>query len=443
MNGRGVVVVVAYYVPPAVGIAVNRMTGFLRHLSEFGWDPLLIAPQSPHYHLGSAEEAERVLEGVDVVRVANPEVSRLFRRMTGHHDAPASEGSVRELHAATPGAWGSRLRDLVRHWVYVPDARHLWIPAAGSTAVQALSSVRGRRVVLFSSAEPFSCHLAGRRAAMETGVPWVAEYRDPWSVAPPQFGRRPRLRQMIDTRLDAGVVSRADHIVVTSDRTCELFLDGFPSLRRDRISVVRNGWEDGEEVGPPAGTDPARPLSLVYGGTLLDPSWAHPLLDGVEAVLADEPDSVRVEVFGAREPWQEALASRRQTSASYLHLHGLVPGAELPSHLRGASALVALQPDALLYVPGKVYDYIGARRPVLTDLPRGSEAEGLIAAFGDLRSFAGSGADGVVNEVRRLLAEHRAGKLQGASVPEDLVLELSRRSQTRRLAEVFDRLARS
>jgi hypothetical protein len=436
---RGVAVVVAYYAPPAVGIAVQRLRGFLQHLPGLGWDPVLIAPLSVHYHKADPEPGPETLPGVQVVRVPNPEPSRWLRRLAGAPGRPSrSAGKIRELRPVEVGRLGGRIRSLVWNWLYIPDAQALWIPGASRAAAAAVRSAAGRRTVLFSTSGPFSCHLAARNAAVGSGVPWVAEYRDPWSVAPRQFGHRPWLRQIVDHRLDHEVVSRADHLVVTSERTRTLFLDAFSEVA-PATSVVRNGWDGpaGVEPGhPPRAQDP---LALVYAGSLLKADWAVPFLEGVEAVVAREPGSVVLDVFGPREGWMEALVERGR-EAPFLRLHGIIPGEDVPGRLRDASALVVLQPDAEKYVPGKIYDYIGARRPVVADVPPGSEAEELLKGHGDLRSFAGRGAAGVEAVVRRLLAEHRAGSLAGPSASADVVEEMSRRAQTAVLADIFDRV---
>ena len=73
-SARGVAVLVAYYAPPAVGIAAQRMAGIIRHLPAHGWDPVVVAPERVHYHTDPGSEA--LLRDVKVVRIASPTDSR-------------------------------------------------------------------------------------------------------------------------------------------------------------------------------------------------------------------------------------------------------------------------------------------------------------------------------------------------------------------------------
>ncbi|MDP2958852.1 MAG: glycosyltransferase [Longimicrobiales bacterium] len=438
---RGTAVVVAYYAPPALGIASNRLVGLLRYLPELGWDPVLVAPASVHHHRASGEGEP--LAAVSVVRVPNPEPSRWLRALAGGlrpgggGEASREPGTVEELRPVPTGVLRSWARRLVNEWLYVPDAQALWIPAAGRAAAQALREAEGRPRVVFSTSVPFSCHFAARRAARETGVPWVAEYRDPWSVAPPQFGRRSALRRAVDRRLDHGLAVAARHLVVTSEQTRSLFLKAFPELTAAEVTVIRNGWEEVAPATDSAPPGPGEPLGLAYAGSLLRPEWATPFLAALERILEDAPGALVLDVYGPEEPWL-ALARGRPGGAAHVRLHGMLPAAEAAAALRRASVLVLLQPDAVNYVPGKAYDYLGARRPVVADVPAGSETHGLLAEYGEVHSLHDLDTDGIASVLRGMLERHRRGLLAEPTVAQDTVDVLSRRAQMARLARVFD-----
>lgn len=432
---RGTAVLIAYYAPPALGIAAQRIRGFVRHLPSMGWDPVVIVPTSVHYHRNPEEVWTP--EGAAVVRVSNPEPSRWLRsifRRTGA--ATHTDGSaVDEMAPVKLGTAGDRIRRWIREFVFVPDAQALWIPGASRAAREAVAEARGRPTVLFSTSVPFSAHFAALRAASGTGVPWVAEYRDPWSVSPPQSGSRSALRRLVDRRLDGILVQGANALVTTSDATAARYRTAFPELARRRVVVVRNGFEPGGTASPPP---PAEPLALVYSGTLLRTDYAKTLLAALDRV--GEPGAVAVHVYGPAEMWRKAAGGRPRSD---LHLHGMVPSGDMPAHLAGASANVLLQPDPAHseYVAGKLYEYLGSGRPILAALPPGSEARRLGRDHGDLRIVHPLAPDGLADAIRTLLAEHREGRLQTSATPAERVAPLTRRAQTANLAALFDALA--
>ncbi len=435
-SAPGLAVLVAYYVPPAVGIAAQRMAGIIRHLPAHGWEPVVVAPERVHYH--TDPESEAVLQGVRVLRTPNPEPSRWLRRAVGERGDDARGGSgVREVRGVEASGWRSWARDLVRSWVYIPDAQALWIPWAASAATRALLDLRGpRRAVIFSSSVPYSAHFAARAASRRTGTPWVAEYRDPWSVAPPQFGSVPALRSLLDRRLDHDLVCAAQALVVTSDGTAERYRRAFPDATHRGVDVVRNGFD---EAGPDASPGPADPFRLTYSGTLLHPSYAATMLRAMERLWDESGGGVFLDVFGPAEGWRAAGGRE----GSFLRLHGLVPAREMPGHLARSSALLLLQPDPAhaQYIAGKLYEYLGSRRPVVAALPPGCEAERLILEQGELWRLDALEVEPILEVLRRLRRAHVAGALQGARVTAERVASLSRSAQVGRLAGVFDRVA--
>lgn len=434
-SGGGVAVLVAYYAPPAVGIAAQRMVGIIRHLPEFGWEPVVVAPEDVHYHTDAS--LEESLRDVRVIRTPNPEPSRWLRRASGGGiEASADPDGVREVHGVGTSGWRAVARALVRSWLYVPDAQVLWIPWAARAAARAVAEAgRSRRTVLFSSSVPYSAHFAARAASRRTGAPWVAEYRDPWSVAPPQFGSVAALRSMVDRRLDHDVVSAAHALVVTSDGTAQSYREAFPDATRGGIHVVRNGFDEAGEDASPA---PGEPLRLTYSGTLLHPSYAYPVLRALEKLWDESNGGVALDVFGPAEGWR-AAGGREGT---FLKLHGLVPAREMPGNLARSSALVLLQPEPAhaQYIAGKLYEYLGSRRPVVAALPPACEAEQLILAHGELWRLGALEEGSILELLRQLRSAHLAGGLRGARVPAERVAPLSRRAQVERLAAVFERV---
>jgi hypothetical protein len=263
----------------------------------------------------------------------------------------------------------------------------------------------------------------------------VAEYRDPWSVAPPQFGRRSAARQRIDSRLDHDLVAAAAHLVVTSDATARRYREAFPDAVRGGVSVVRNGFDETVDDDAPG---PGAPLRLVYSGTLLDERYALPLLGALRTLHDEEPGQVVLDVYGSRAGWPTTEGAE----APYLRLHGLVPPERMAGLLAGASALVLLQPEPrhAQHIAGKLYEYLGARRPVLAVIPGGCEAHRLLRDHGESWWVPSMEEGAMLEALRGLHGAHRSGTLQGARVEAAQVEPLSRRAQARALAGIFDRL---
>src|SRR4051812_29830714 len=155
--------VVAYYFPPIGGIGSIRLARFAEHLPEFGWDVTVLAPKAtPH----AADPWLRYPEE-HVVRSRSIELTRLKQlvpRVRAHGDG--GDGPAR----AAARAAGRLL---------YPDPQIGWFPgaiAAGRRAVR-----RGSFDAIVSSSFPITAHLVAGRLSRTAGLPWIAEFRDPWS----------------------------------------------------------------------------------------------------------------------------------------------------------------------------------------------------------------------------------------------------------------------
>ena len=105
-----------------------------------------------------------------------------------------------------------------------------------------------------------------------------------------------------------------------------------------------------------------------------------------------------------------------------------------------SSALLLVQrhPAYRMALPGKLFEYIGARRPIVAVVPPGTEMETLVEGHADARVVPAEQPELIAATVERLLAEHGAGELQAPRVPAEVTAGLERRAQARKLAGILD-----
>jgi glycosyltransferase involved in cell wall biosynthesis len=179
------VLIVAYYFPPIGGIGSIRLARFASLLPEHGWDVSVLAPRdTPH-----EQDPELTFPEEKVIRARSIEVSRIGRAVT--FAGPSFDQSRPTLRG--------RMRDLAYRYVFFPDPQIGWYPGAVLAGMRALRSQRFDAI--YSSAEPVTAHIVARTLSRRSGLPWVAESRDPLAgrVAPgdPHFRRAQRLEAAI------------------------------------------------------------------------------------------------------------------------------------------------------------------------------------------------------------------------------------------------------
>ncbi len=339
------VLMVNYYFPPLGGIGSLRALKFATYLPEFGWEPTVLAPRDGAYY----RDASLAFPEERVVRTRSLELSRLGKR------ALATGGT--DTEPAVVGPFLGRAREMVRRWIYRPDAQVGWYPFAVAAGRRALHE-RPFDAIL-SSSFPITAHLVARRLLRETGLPWVAEFRDPWTDA--REASDPRRRG--EERLERALVADAAAVVVPSPAWADLF-------RRKgarEVAVITNGYD-------PADLLPQRPgegFVLTHVGSLYpdrqDLSCVWVALASLRASGA--LPSMRLRFVGGLAP-----SLRREIAAhgleDVLEVTGFLPYRDALTRMSASSALLvggARDDRGSLrgWIPAKVFEYLGTGLPVV------------------------------------------------------------------------------
>jgi glycosyltransferase involved in cell wall biosynthesis len=284
-----------------------------------------------------------------------------------------------------------------------------------------------------------------------SGLPWVADFRDPWFALHlhPAPSRWHRWRHSV---LERQVLTQASAVLATTRWLGELLQQrGAPAAR---VHVIRNGFdpedfsrpseEAGNSVPAVAATpDPAAPLHLLHTGMLTLSRSATGLLQGLHALLREHPEyreSFRVELIGARESandaWIDALGLRH-----CVHVRGYVSHDAAIAAMQRADVLLLIKHTEERFrglIPGKLYEYLGARRPVLALVPE-SEAAEIVRQTACGVVVAPQDAMEIGRCLEQLLRRKRDGTLQSTYACRDLQ-SYDRRQQAGVLAAILDRL---
>ena len=363
---------VAYYFPPLSTSGAMRPLGFCRHLPACGWAPRVVAVDpwtlSPRPAIDAAL-GRRVPAAVHVDRVGHSMPmavlirwrEALRRTLPQPSQPPTARPDVRRsagLQAC-----------VLEHLFHVPDAQRYWrghaVAAAGNGE---------RPDVVYATGGPWTSLLAGRALARRFGVPFVADFRDPWVRNP--FRTYLPLVRARSRRLERAVCRAASHVVLNTVELRDRFAADYPEMR-SKFVAVSNGFDDDDSDGsdsPEAeGVACAPPVSvdLWHFGTIYGKRSPEALLraaanaiDGGRIAAA----RIRVHFVGDWELADGAPASRlaRRLGASGVVVREApVPHFQCLALMRRAPALLVIQPESPLQVPAKIFEYVATRRPML------------------------------------------------------------------------------
>ncbi len=410
------VLVVAYYFPPLGGIGSLRLLKFANYLPEFGWEPTVLTPRNGAYH----RDPSLAFPEERTVRTFSFEISRAGKRVTG-------VGGDDEKPAHVPLCL-RQLRDFARRWIYRPDAQVGFFP---------LALVAGRRVLrerrfdaIFSSSFPVTAHLVAMRLHRELAVPWVAEFRDPWTDLTPYDSAR---RKALDETTERAILDTAAALVTVSEDWRDLY------VRRGarRVFVITNGFDPDDY--PPA--EPPDPPVITFLGTY------YPDRQDLETplrALGNLRRSGRLGDFTLRfvgdMPPALVPVVTDAGLADVTAATGYVSHREALGHVARSSLLLLAGPRNASgpirgQIPAKVFEYLGALRPILyvgdlrSDVARLLETQPGVARVvpGDMDAASRALADGLDGPAR---------------VDRPDLGPFTRRALTRRLADVLEGVSR-
>jgi glycosyltransferase involved in cell wall biosynthesis len=357
------ILLLTYYYPPDTAVGAVRPSRLAAALRERGH----------HVHVIAAGETDAFDDaaGVDRTRpLPNPREWWLrIKRLKRDRSIPTSSTAA-ELHAAggysappNPGT----LKRWVLSVLWTPDDRQGFIWPAVRRALQAAE--REPFDLIYSSAPPFSVHLAGLLLKQRLGVPWIAEFRDPWLDSAGKGAHvRSRLMYAAEARMERACLEAADEVVTVTHSAARAIGAKRATVGRSTPHVVLSGIESAPTPQPARAPGPTR---VLYLGTLYHGRDPRPLFDALARLRQEgrlPHGTVDVRFVGACR-WFHGLPVQELSShsgiADVVSLHDPVPPSQAQSLLHEADVLLLLAQRQPTQVPHKLYEYLGAGRPIL------------------------------------------------------------------------------
>lgn len=405
-GGPAEVLFLAYYYPPQKTSGAERPRRFVRYLPEFGYQATVIASAERHT--------------ARIVRAGAPDA------------APAADTAGTRLRAWTADAAQRVLRE--------HSARLPWAPRAEAAASSRIEAVRPAAIL--STSPPLATHLAARQLKTRFGIPWIADFRDPFADNPM---RSLPLQRVYDPCLERSLFEKADAVIANTDAVADLWLRRYPGHKR-KIHLIWNGFDPAEELRPAPALARERRV-LTHVGDIYGPRDPSFLLASLERLLGSgrvSAERMSVELVGPAEgspmwnaPAFLALSARGVVSCN----NRVIPREEALRAIASADYLLLLDVNPTtgnLQVPAKIFDYIRAGRPILATTRSGSAVDRILAQSGI--PYVRIGPDDDDGAIDGKLGAFLAQPARAYEPSEWFWREFDGRNQTRMLASILDEI---
>ena len=351
--------IISYYLPPTGGSGVQRWVKFSKYLPEHGWQPVIYTPENPERLAYDESLLADIPECAEVIRRRIVEPYGLYRKLFGR-----SGGEVNPLNSSGKSL-KSKLSRVLRGNLFIPDPRVSWVRCSVRFLKKYLREHPVDAVV--TTGPPQSMHLIGRGLKRSLGLPWIADFRDPWTRM--FYYKHLCLSKFADRkhhRLEQSVLDEADLVLAVSPPV----RDDFQAQTRTPVHLITNGYDEDDFPVREPGSRRDSKFRIVHTGLFAADGNPLKLWDALARRCREDEDfAQRLEIRLAGKtdaPVLEAIRERG-LGAQLVDL-GYLPHSRVVQEQQEADLLILPlrhEPEYAKVLPGKIFEYIASGRPVL------------------------------------------------------------------------------
>ncbi len=434
------VLVVTYYFPPAGGPGVQRMLKFIRYLPDYGWQPVVLTVKNGDFPAKDPTLEEEIPEEMPVIRVPAVEPYAFYRKFTGKKSGEMIP--VGTLSADNSGSFPEKFAHWIRANLFIPDARLGWIFPVISAAKRIIHNYNIQ--ALFSSSPPQSVQVAALRIAKRHGLPWVADFRDPWTdIYYYQGLQRLKLAKKLDAAFEKKVLERADAVLTVSP-TIQRQLG--EKIRRPDVSMIPNGYDASDFKGDTK--HHYDEFSISYIGNLKANQNPSSLWNALKTLCDNDTafaSNLSLQFTGKIHPEVKESLERFALTSS-LKINDYVPHYEATRQMRQTAVLLFIVPDApnnAGILTGKLFEYLAAGRPILSIGPVDGDAADILRSAGAGDMLSQSDLVGMRSHIERLYESWQKENMKEFIPEQSKVEQYDRRQLTGELSQVLSRVSRT
>ena len=355
------VLVITYYWPPSGGAGVQRWLKFVKYLREFGWEPVIYTPENPEVPAIDKSLEKDIPEGITVLKTKVWEPYTAYKRFVGRKKEDSIKaGFLSEKKNPT-------LTEKISVWIrgncFIPDARKFWIKPSVKYLLKYLKDNSVDSMV--STGPPHSMHLIALRIKKKMNIPWLADFRDPWTNI--DFYDKLMLTKLADRkhkRMEQNVLKSADKLITVSWNWA---LD-FQKLGADNVEVVTNGFDPDDFSS--INFKPSYKFEIVHIGSMNKDRNPLVLWEALHELI-NEKDIFSQDLkltFVGQTDYSVFEALEKSGLSEYAEKINYKPHDELMKSAGNAGVLLLPlnnTPNVNGIIPGKIFEYLALKRPVL------------------------------------------------------------------------------
>jgi glycosyltransferase involved in cell wall biosynthesis len=355
------VMVITYYWPPSGGSQVLRWLKFSKYLPEFGWIPIIYTPENPEPQETDPSLIKEIPDEITVIKRPIWEPYRLYKLFSRKRkDEKISTAFISEKKS---NSLIDKTSNFIRSNFFIPDARRFWIKPSSRYLRKYLDE--NHVDLMVSSGPPHSMHMIALLLKKTLNIPWIADFRDPWTNI--DYYRNLLLTSRADKkhhRLEKEVLTNADYVVAVSPTMKEEFI----RTGAKKVKTITNGYDDYTININKNKRD--KKFSILHVGSIPGTRNAETLWKVLSELAASEKgfaDNLQINLVG-KVDYSVIESLKKHNLMSLTIREKYMPHIKALERMAMAQVLLLLinnTPNAAGILTNKFYEYLSVRRPIL------------------------------------------------------------------------------
>lgn len=430
------VLIITYYWPPSGGGGVQRWLKFAKYLPENGWEPIIFTPENPEFPVLDESLQKDIASDLKVIKYPIWEPYKLFKKISGR---PSNErvntgllfDDKKIVFTETISLW-------IRGNLLIPDPRIFWVKPAARYLRKEWGKLNPDLIV--TTGPPHSIHLIGMRMQNEFKVPWIVDFRDPWSKLDflQRFypGKKAIKKQQ---NLEKKVLNSASAVLTVS-----------PSWRKDiqgvtnkKVAVITNGF-DTSDFEIMKSENQAKKFRISHMGiinSLRNPKVLWQSLTELGDEIPHFKQDLELFLAGTVDPGLLKDIKEYSLLVDKIQVVPYLPHNEVVKEYKKAACLLLLLNDSEIakgHIPGKLFEYLASGTPILALGPIDSDVSKIIEENSAGNTIPQNNKDALKKSILEFYRKYKENIQDQQS---ENIKEYSRENLTKKLAGFFNEVA--
>lgn len=423
------VLIISYYWPPSGGAGVQRWLKFSKFLPKYGWEPIILTvdPQTASYPVTDSSLGEQLSPDLRIIRTRSKESFSFYKKVSGSSKIPYA-GFANDTNSVS---FKEKAARFVRGNFFLPDPRKGWNKYAQKAAMELIQKEKIHCII--STGPPHSSHFIGKKLQLLTNIPWIADFRDPWTDIYyyrkfyPTF-----VAHRINLRMEKDILVSSTKILTVSKGFKELFVKK-ECISPEKISIIPNGFDPFDL--PSTMQSQTGCFNITYVGTLAD---TYPMdtfiscMDELSRVHKDINLRFIGSISGAQKEKLDAIKELKVEYINYVeHSMALV-------YMKQANVLLLVIPESSEgngILPGKIFEYLAAERPILGIGPEKGDSARILLETGAGKMLSSNNKTEMQNTIMNY---YKAYKNKQDFVSDKSYLRYSRENLSKELSDLLN-----